>query len=91
MSKTASRVAARGLLLAGVIPLAGCQRAPTIDVLGAFFPAWLLCLILGILLAAGSRFLLAAIHLEEALSPPVVMYACLAALFTFGLWLLFFH
>jgi hypothetical protein len=46
---------------------------------------------LGILLAAGTRFLLLAAHLEQALSPPIVMYPCLTALFTFGLWLLFFH
>ena len=46
---------------------------------------------LGILLAAGTRFLLLAVHLEEALSPPIVMYPCLAAFFTFGLWLLVFH
>jgi hypothetical protein len=71
--------------------LTGCQRAPSIDVLGSFFPAWLFCLAVGILLTAGTRFLLSAVHLEGALSPPVVMYSCLAALFTFGLWLLFFH
>jgi len=70
--------------------LAGCQHAPSIDVLGSFFPAWLLCLALGILLSTGTRFLLLAVHLDEALTPPIVMYPCLAALFTFGLWLLFF-
>jgi hypothetical protein len=73
------------------ILLAGCQRAPSIDVLGSFFPAWLLCLTVGMLLTAGTRFLLSAAHLEGVLSPPIVMYPCLAALFTFGLWLLFFH
>jgi hypothetical protein len=79
------------LLLVGVISLTGCERAPSIDVLGSFFPAWLLCLVLGILLTAGTRFLLLKINLEGALSPPVAMYASLTALFTFGLWLLFFH
>jgi hypothetical protein len=73
-----------------MLPLVGCQHAPSIDVLGSFFPAWLLCLTLGILLSTGTRFLLLVVHLEEALSPPMVMYPCLAALFTFGLWLLFF-
>ncbi len=91
MRQTANRVAAGALLMVGVLRLTGCQRAPSIDVLGSFFPAWLLCLILGILLTAGSRFLLLAVHLEEALSPPIVMYACLTAMFTLGLWLLFFH
>jgi hypothetical protein len=91
MRRAANRAAAGGLLLLGVLPLAGCQQAPSFNVLGSFFPAWLLCVTLGILLAAGTRFLLLATHLEEALSPPIVMYPCLAALFTFGLWLLFFH
>ncbi len=91
MRRTANRGAAGGLLLLGVLPLAGCQQAPSFNILGSFFPAWLLCVALGILLAAGTRFLLLAVHLEEALSPPIVMYACLAALFTFGLWLLFFR
>ena len=91
MRRPPNRVAAGVLLLVGMLPLAGCQQAPSFNVLGSFFPAWLICLALGILLAAGTRFLLLAVHLGEALSPPIVMYPCLAALFTFGLWLLFFH
>jgi hypothetical protein len=80
------------LLLLIVAPsLVSCQRAPSIDVLGSFFPAWLLCLTLGIVATTGTRFLLSKLHLEEALSPPIVMYPCVAALFTFGLWLIFFH
>ena len=85
------RAASGALLPLGLLPVAGCQQAPSFNILGSFFPAWLLCVTLGILLAAGTRFLLLAVHLEEALSPPIVMYPCLTALFTFGLWLLFFH
>ena len=91
MRETPKRVAAGAMLMAGMLPLTGCQRAPSIDVLGSFFPAWLLCLVLGIVLTTGTRFLLLKLHLEEALSPPVLMYACATALFTFALWLLFFH
>jgi hypothetical protein len=91
MRHAANRAAAGVALLLGVLPLAGCQQAPSFNILGSFFPAWLLCVTLGILLAVGTRFLLLAVHLEEALSPPIVMYPCLTGLFTFGLWLLFFH
>ncbi|MCU1306977.1 MAG: hypothetical protein JWN45_1672 [Acidobacteriaceae bacterium] len=91
MRHAANRVAAGVPLLVGMLPLAGCQRAPSFNILGSFFPAWLLCLTSGILLAVGTRFLLLAVHLEEALSPPIVMYPCLAAFFTFGLWLLVFR
>jgi hypothetical protein len=91
MRHTANRAAAGVVQLVGVLPLAGCQRAPSFNILGSFFPAWLLCVVLGILLTVGTRFLLLAVHLEEALSPPIVMYPCLTGLFTFGLWLLFFR
>ena len=85
------RLGAQVLLLGTTISLVGCQRAPSIDVLGSFFPAWLLCLVLGIVLTTGTRFLLLKLHLEEAFSPPILMYACSTALITFALWLLFYH
>ena len=90
MRRAAKSVAVGALLLLNVLPLAGCRLTPTINILGSFFPAWLICLIVGILLSAGSRILLVAVHLEEVLSPPIVMYPSLTVLFTIGLWLLFF-
>jgi len=68
--------------------LAGCSRAPSFDIVGSFFPAWLVCFILGILLAVFSRWLL--LRLKVALVLPVLVYPCFAALFTFLLWLVFF-
>jgi hypothetical protein len=91
MRQAAKRAIAGALPLLGGLLLGGCQRAPSINILGSFFPGWLVCLTLAILLTAGSRFLLSVVHLEEALSPPIVMYPSLTALFTFGLWLVFFH
>ena len=91
MRHTPNRIARGVLPLISMLPLAGCQQAPSFNVLGSFFPAWLICFILGIILTTGTRFLLMAVHLEEVLSPPVVMYPCLTVLFTFGLWLLVFH
>ena len=91
MRRLPNRRFAELVLLIAAPSLVSCQRAPSVDVLGSFFPAWLLCLTLGIVVTTGTRFLLAKLHLEEALSPPIVMYPCVAALFTFGLWLIFFH
>jgi hypothetical protein len=70
--------------------LAGCSRAPSFNILGSFFPSWLLCGVIGILLTVGSRLLFLRIKLEEQLSPLILVYPCLAAFFTFTLWLLFF-
>jgi hypothetical protein len=91
MRRAAKYIALGALLLLNALPLAGCRLAPTINILGSFFPAWIICLIVGILLAAGCRILLSTVHLEEVLSPPIVMYPSLTALFTIGLWLLFFY
>lgn len=64
-------------------------RAPSFDLLGSFFPAWLICLALGLLLTAAARWLLSRAHIAIAL--PVLTYPSLTALFTFALWLIFFR
>jgi hypothetical protein len=69
--------------------LAGCGRAPAFDILGSFFPAWLVCLALALLLTVGARWLLLRLHIAIAL--PVLTYPCLTTLFTFALWLAFFR
>ena len=77
------------LLLASVLLLASCSRAPSFEIVGSFFPAWLICLILAIVLTVVARWLLLRWHIELAL--PVVVYPSLTALFTFLLWLVFFY
>jgi hypothetical protein len=70
---------------------AGCARAPTLNILGSFFPAWLFCGVIGILLASAVRVFFLRIKLEDQLLLPlIVVYPCLTAFFTFTLWLLFF-
>ena len=75
---------------AAVLMFAGCSRAPTFNILGSFFPAWILCGVIGILLAVAVRLFFVRIKLEEQLQPLILVYPCLAAFFTFTLWLLFF-
>jgi hypothetical protein len=69
--------------------LLGCSRAPSVDVLGSFFPAWLLCFVAGIVLAALVRLLLLQLNMKVPL--PLLAYPSLAAFFTFTLWLVFFY
>jgi hypothetical protein len=64
-------------------------RAPSFDILGSFFPAWLACLAFGLLLTVAARWLLVRLHVVIAL--PIVTYPSLTALFTFALWLVFFR
>ena len=79
-----------GLVVASLL-FASCARAPSFDVLGSFFPAWLVCLTAAILLTVAARFLLLRLHLDAVLTPPLVIYPCLTALWAFVLWLLFFQ
>jgi fructose-specific phosphotransferase system IIC component len=81
-------LAMRCAFTAAALPLVGCTRAPTFDIVGSSFPAWLLCLILGILLTVLARWLL--LRAKIVLALPILVYPCLAALFTFLIWLVFF-
>ena len=78
------------IALAGVFPLAGCGHAPSFNILGSFFPAWLICMILGIAFAASVSWLLTAWKRENLISWGILVYPCLAASFACTLWLLFF-
>ena len=82
------RLSTSGLFFA-VALCASCSRAPSFDVLGSFFPAWLACLALGLLLTVGARWLLSSARVVLAL--PILTYPSLTALFTFALWLTFFR
>jgi hypothetical protein len=64
---------------------------PVFDLEGAFFPSWMLCLLIGIALAAALRPLFARTGLEPHLGPLAVVYSCLALAISFGAWLMFFH
>jgi urea transporter len=81
------RILRRGAGLAPLL-LTGCGRAPAFDVLGSFFPAWLVCFAVAILLAVLCRALLQP-RVEIAL--PVLVYPSLTAIFTFALWLALFR
>jgi hypothetical protein len=77
-----------GLLL-GATFSTSCSRAPSFDILGSFFPAWLICLAVAVLLTAAAHWLL--LRARVVLAVPVLTYPSLTALFTFALWLAFFR
>jgi hypothetical protein len=82
------RVSGCQLILAALL-LTGCARAPSFDILGSFFPAWLLCLALSVVLTVAARWLLSRVHIVIAL--PVLTWPSLTALFSFALWLALFR
>lgn len=83
-----SYVAFGVVLCAAFFPI-GCALSPTYDIMGSMFPAWLLCIVVGIVLAVLSRWLF--LRFRIALLYPVIAYPCIAAIFTFAIWLIFFQ
>ena len=78
--------------LAGAFALCGCQeRVPSVNVLGAFFPAWMLCILAGITLALLARQLFNAIGLNSWIGPPAVIYPALAVGAMCVTWIVFFQ
>jgi len=82
-------VTAKCQLAVVVALLTGCSRAPSFDVEGSLFPAWLLCLAIGIAAAALARWAITRLNLPIVF--PVLVYPSLALACTFGLWLTFFQ
>jgi len=79
------------LLTAAVLFAGGCQRAPTFDILGSFFPVWIFCAVAGIIVAAVAREILIRAKYDTEIGPPVLVYPSLAALVAFVTWMIFFR
>ena len=70
---------------------AGCSHAPSIDIIGSFFPVWMLCLTIAIVLTFIARFFLRKAQLETEVGALALFYPGLVTLFTSLLWLIFFR
>jgi hypothetical protein len=68
---------------------AGCD--PVVNIAGANFPAWLICVIAGVALAAMFRPLFVAVRIEPHLGPLMAVYPCLAVLLSCVVWMIFFN
>ncbi|MBM4111924.1 MAG: hypothetical protein FJ253_00900 [Phycisphaerae bacterium] len=75
-------------LLALAPVLSGCD--PIWSISGAFFPAWLLCMVGGVIAAVLIRWCIARVGVEPFIGPRVLVYALLYAACTCTLWLFFF-
>jgi hypothetical protein len=73
------------------LALAGCGRAPSVDVLGSFFPVWMLCLTIGIVLTFVLRFVLVRCRLESEVGPLALFYPSAVIAFTCAVWMLFYR
>jgi hypothetical protein len=87
-----SRVHKRArLTVAAASLLTGCSRAPSVDILGSFFPIWMVCVSVAVILAFFARKLLLRSKLESHVGPVALFYPSLVVLLSCLLWLIFFR
>jgi hypothetical protein len=76
-----------GLALSGC---SGNDHSPTIDILGSYFPAWIICIVLGLALTLITRQVLIGLKVNAYLRPAPLVYVSILVSFTLVLWLSFF-
>ena len=78
-----------GVLVFVVRPVS--HRSPTIDVLGSYFPAWMICIVSGLTLTLIAHWIVQVCKLKPYIGPAPLIYSCLMIIFTFATWILFYQ
>jgi hypothetical protein len=67
------------------------HHSPTVDILGSYFPAWMICIISGLTLTLIAHWIVQLCHLKPYFGPAPLIYSCLMIIFTFATWILFYQ
>lgn len=84
------RAPTRLAALTAALFASGCSSSPSQNILGSFFPSWMLCLGLGVLVAIVCRQVMVLVGFNDAIALPILTYLAVALAVTFLIWLLFF-
>jgi YtcA family len=68
--------------------LSGCSSAPSRNILGSYFPSWMICVLVALALTIVVRAVLAKVGVDDELPVPIIVYPAFTLAFTFALWLL---
>ena len=67
------------------------HRSPTIDIVGSYFPAWMICIVSGLTLTLIAHWIVQVGNLKPYVGPAPLIYSCLMIIFTFATWILFYQ
>ena len=95
MKTAVAKLVAGGFVLLLVL-LFGASRflshhSLTVDVLGSYFPAWMVCILSGLALTLIAHWIVQVRKLKSYLGPLPLIYSCLMIIFTFAIWILFYQ
>ena len=68
--------------------ISGCDGSPSRNILGSYFPSWMVCSLVGLAAALAARVALKASGLLRELPEPLVVFLSIGCAVTFALWLL---
>ncbi|PYS68528.1 MAG: hypothetical protein DMF73_16605 [Acidobacteria bacterium] len=88
------RTIAAGLVLLLIAFLAVqllSHHSPTVDVLGSYFPAWMVCILSGLALTLIAHWIVQVGNLKPYIGPAPLIYSSLMIIFTFATWILFYR
>src|SRR5215471_13812404 len=63
----------------------------TVDILGSYFPAWMVCILSGLVLTFIAQWTIQVLNLKPYVGPAPLVYSCLMIIFTFATWILFYQ
>jgi hypothetical protein len=63
----------------------------TVDILGSYFPAWMVCMLSGLALTFIAHWIVQVWDLKPYVGPAPLIYSCLMIIFTFATWILFYQ
>jgi uncharacterized membrane protein YidH (DUF202 family) len=67
------------------------HHSPTVDILGSYFPAWMVCILSGLTLTLIAHWIIQVRNLKPYVGPAPLIYSCLMIIFTFATWILFYQ
>lgn len=67
--------------------LAACSASPSRNILGSYFPTWMVCALIGIAFVAVVRGVLVKTGVDASLPVPVIVYLCMWTAATLAVWL----
>jgi YtcA family len=79
-----------GILLASTSFLNGCSHSPTFNLLGSYFPAWMICAVIGGVFTYVTHLVLARMKVAYELWPFQITYTLVLVFWTCSIWIVFF-
>jgi hypothetical protein len=94
MKTAVAKIIAGGLVL--IVLFFGASRlvshhSLTVDVLGSYFPAWMVCILSGLALTLIAHWIVQVGSLKPYFGPAPLIYSSLMIIFTFATWILFYQ